>query len=204
MLRLLVIAAVSVVALFPLLNITTEVFGLSDNTGGIVSAILAFVVVPYLLLAAWPAQPNPEVIPVDMDDPIMREQMHRARSEIARFISGLKEARQEAFIKFPYRFGDETEHVWGVAHAYDDGYFTVSLASQPVGEVGEAAMARLRIAEQDLEDWTLTDARGRISGGYTMLAMARIYERDFGRLPKSYARDLRDFVDFNWPDSKGS
>ncbi len=199
--RLIIIAVISLVSLFPLLMFSTEVCGLNDSAGGIVSIVLGWVVLPALLLKFWQGRPEPSVIPIDIDDPIMQEQINRAKSELPRFIEGLNSGNLEAFIKFPYEFDGEVEHVWGVAHSYSNGQFIVSLASDPIGEVRDELHSRLKIAESKIEDWTLTDAKGYTQGGYTMLAMARLYEKGYGKLPKMYSKDLERFVDFKWPEN---
>ncbi len=199
--RLFIIAIISLASLFPLLMFSTEVCGLSDDSGGIVSIVLGWVVLPALLLKFWQGLPDPSAIPVDIDDPIMQEQIQRARSELPRFIEGLHNGNLEAFIKFPYEFEGEVEHVWGVAHSYGGGQFIVSLASEPVGEASNELHSRVKVAENELEDWTLTDAKGNTQGGYTMLAMARLYAKNYGKLPKMYCNDLERFVDFKWPEN---
>lgn len=199
--RHIVVAIVSLFSLFPLLMFITEVCGLSDDVGAIVSVILSWIVLPSIMLGFWKGQPDPSIIPLNVNDPIMQDQIIKAKSELARFIDGLNSGELEAYIKFPYEFGGEIEHVWGVAHSYQEGVFVVSLASEPVGEPEQDMPSRIKIKETDLEDWTLTDSKGSTKGGYTMLAMARIYEANYGQLPKAYAQDLRRFVDFNWPEN---
>ncbi len=199
--RLIVVAIISLISLFPFLFFTTEVCGLSDNAGAVVSVIISWVALPSLMLTFWRAPPDPSVMPVDIHDPIMQVQINRAKSELNRFIDGLNEGELDAYIKFPYKFEGQTEHVWGVAHSYQDGVFVVSLASEPVGEPGQEMRSRIKINESDLEDWTLTDSAGNTKGGFTMLAMARLYEKNYGNLPKAYTQNLSRYVDFNWPEN---
>lgn len=197
--RLLVIALLALVSLIPLLMVSTNVCGLNNDAGAVVSVILGWILLPVILLHVWKGKPNPAVMAVDVDDPIMQAHIARATAQLPRFIDGLQRAESAAYIKFPYVFDGEIEHVWGVAHAYQDGAFVTSLASAPVGALPETLPPRLRIPAAEIEDWTLTNAHGQTQGGYTMLATALIYEQRYGKLPKHYADELRHFVDFTWP-----
>lgn len=197
--RLLVIALLALVSLFPLLLFTTNVCGLNNDAGAVVSVILGWIVLPIILLHYWQGKPDPAVMAVDVDDPIMQAHIARATAQLPRFIDGLQRGEWAAYIKFPYAFDGEIEHVWGEAHAYQDGEFVTSLASAPVGALPENLPPRLRIPVAEIEDWTLTDAHGRSQGGYTLLATALLYEQRYGKLPQRYADELRHFVDFSWP-----
>lgn len=199
--RLIIVAIISLFSLFPFLMFTTEVCGLSDNVGAILSVILGWIVLPSLLLGFWKERPDPSVIPVDIDDPIIQELTDRSRAEINRFVVALDEGKKEAYIKFHYKFGGETEHVWGLAHSLKDGNVIVSLESSPVGEVPENIYERLTINLESVEDWMLVDSSGKTYGGYSILGLAKIYTRDYGKLPKRYSRYLERFVDFTWPEN---
>ncbi|MEL7313130.1 MAG: DUF2314 domain-containing protein [Pseudomonadota bacterium] len=195
MLRLLIIAGISLASVVPYLAIFNRWLDIGNDLAGYVSLPLAWIVTPYVLLKVWPGKPDPNVIPVDPDDPIMSAAVARARSQIERFQNGLQAGRKEAFIKFPYQFGDHTEHVWGSAHSLDGDFVIASLESMPVGELPEAVFERLRIPLDDVEDWMLVDAKGTTEGGYSTIAHAKVYERDYGPLPKHYRKQLETFVD---------
>lgn len=199
--KLVVVAIISMVSLFPLLMFTTEVCGLNENVGVIVSVLLGWVVLPSIMHSFLKGRPDPSVIPVDMADPIIQELIDRSRAELNRFVEALDEGKKEAYIKFPYDFGGETEHVWGLAHSLKDGNVIVSLESNPVGEVPEDVYERLSIDLESVEDWMLVDRLGKTYGGYSILGLAKIYTRDYGKLPKWYVRDLDRFVDFTWPEN---
>jgi len=193
--RLLAIALISLLALVPALAVTHRFMGLGSDVSGVISMIFAFLVTPALLLRIWRDKPGFDALPVDRDDPVMLEQVARAKRELGRFLEGLNQNRMEAFIKFPLAVHGDTEHVWGVAHSFSDGVFVTSLASNPVGGLSDEMLNRIRVPVDDLEDWMLQDAAGKTYGGYTMLALARIYEREYGRLPRKIRKELEPFVD---------
>ena len=152
----------------------------------------------YGLGRVFPGQPPP--IPIETDDPLMKEAFDRAKREWHRFERGLAEGKREAFIKYPMKtgFGDN-EHVWAIAHAIDNGHVVSTLASQPVGDDVELKNERQRIRIEDVEDWMLMEDSGRMEGGFTQIAMAKIYKRDKGYVPYAIRKTLPDMADLNDP-----
>ncbi|TCK02586.1 DUF2314 domain-containing protein [Marinobacterium mangrovicola] len=198
MFRLLAITFISFCSVVPFLMVFHRFLELDDDVAGYISFFLAWIITPAILLRIWKVPPYFEALPVDIDDPIMQEQINRAKNEFGIFISGLKDGKLESFIKFPYEIEGNTEHIWGVAHSIKGEAVIASLASDPVGETPEELLERLDVPFDDIEDWMLQDSKGLNQGGYTLLAMAKIYERDFGKLPKRYAKELEPFVDIKW------
>ncbi|SFC74694.1 Uncharacterized conserved protein YegJ, DUF2314 family [Microbulbifer thermotolerans] len=200
MLRIFTVSVISFLSFFPIYMFVTEVCGLNDDFGAVVAIALAIIAVPAVLLKLWKEKPSPEVIPVNVNDPVMKEFVEKSRKQIDRLIEGLEEEKKEAYVKFPYRFGGEIEHVWGTAHYIKDGYVIVSLDSSPVGDLPEEVYGRLKIKLEEIEDWMLVDTDGTTFGGYSILAHAKIYTREYGSLPRDYERYLKRFVDFDWPE----
>jgi uncharacterized protein YegJ (DUF2314 family) len=201
MIRIISIVLISFASLVPYLMIFNRWLEVGNGLAGWISMILGWIVTPILLLQLWKVKPSPEVIPVNIDDPIIQELIDRSRSEINRFLSGLEEGKKEAYIKFPFEFSGETEHVWGLAHSIKEGSVITTLDSTPVGEVSEEVLERLSIDLDSIEDWMLLDRSGKTYGGYSILGLAKVYTRDYGKLPKAYTRDLERFVDFSWPEN---
>ena len=199
MIRIFVIATLSLASFFPFYMLTTNGFGIDDNWGATVSGLLAILVLPSILLRIWRGKPSPDVIPVDKNDPIILELAEKSRHEITRLAQGLAEERKEGYVKFPYKFGDDIEHVWGIAHYIKEDYALVSLDSSLMGALPENALGRFKVKLDELEDWMLVDSDGKTYGGYSILGLAKVYTRDYGKLPKAYQRDLKRFVDFDWP-----
>jgi uncharacterized protein YegJ (DUF2314 family) len=130
----------------------------------------------------------------------MAAAMEQARREFRRFKAGLAEGRKEALVKYAMQTGyGDNEHVWAIAHSFDKGSVVTSLASEPVGDVDVKA-ERNRIAESDIEDWLLIDNENRMEGGFTQIAMAKIYKRDKGYVPYAIRKGLGQFVDLKDPD----
>ena len=74
-----------------------------------------------------------------------------------------------------------------------------TLASAPVGDDAELKNERQRIRITDVEDWLLIDDSGRMEGGFTQIAMAKIYRRDNGHVPYAIRKSLPDMADLNDP-----
>jgi uncharacterized protein YegJ (DUF2314 family) len=133
---------------------------------------------------------------VESEDSLMREAIEKARASLHVLTDGVAEARDQAFVKFPLVApSGATEHIWGIVHAVRGDEAVVSLANDPIHEQPAGQTPRMTTRLRDAEDWMLVDQGGRIRGGYTTIAMFRIYERDHGSLPKSMRRDLEVFVD---------
>ena len=146
----------------------------------------------------FPGEPPP--IPIETGDPIMEQAMQQARREWHRFERGLAEGKREALVKFPLKtgFGDN-EHVWAVAHSIDNGEVVASIASEIVGDEAEVKNERQRVPVSEIEDWLLVDDGGRMEGGFTQIAMAKIYQRDKGYVPYAIRQTLPNMVDLNDP-----
>ena len=141
-----------------------------------------------------------EPMPVDSDDPLMLKANEQARRESNRLKRGLHEGRKQALLKFPLKTADgETEHIWAVIHSIDGETATITLANEPVGTL-EDENPRQQVHMSDMEDWMLVDGDGKAEGGYTHLAMARIFKREKGYLPRAIKQGLRDFTDFRYED----
>lgn len=162
-------------------------------------AVLGVFVGFYGLGRAFPGQPPP--LPIETGDPLMEAAIQRARREMNRFKAGLAEGRREALIKYALKtgFGDN-EHVWAVAHSIDDDAVIVTLMSEPVGDDAEIKNERTRVSLAEVEDWLLIDDNGRMEGGFTQIAMAKIYKRVKGYVPYAIRKGLPNFADLDDPE----
>lgn len=198
MIRLIITAIISTFMIFPLMILFDSFMGIDNSIAGGLALFFGYIVTPIIILRIWKGKPDIDALPVDINDPIMVEQITIAKKNVERFINGLNDGKLEAFVKFPLDVEGSIEHVWGTAHSFVDKNIVVSLASYPVGEPSEDMFERMTIPVSDIEDWMLQNAHGETQGGYTLYAMARIYERDYGKLPKKYIKDLDPFIDLNW------
>ena len=112
-----VVLGVGLVMGFAALN-----FAFGEKEWGMLFALIpsaGFVI--FGLGKVFPGQPPP--LPIEPDDPLMREAFDTARREWRRFERGLGEGKREALIKYAMQTGyGDNEHVWAVAHAIDSGH----------------------------------------------------------------------------------
>ncbi len=196
--RLLAITLLSFCSVVPFLVIFHRFLELDDDIAGYLSFACAWVILPAILLKVWRSKPDLETLPFEPDDPILLEQMAISKSNIKRFINGLNAGKLEAFVKFQIHCEHHAEHIWGVAHSITNDSVIISLANEPIDSPNIKVNERMHINLSEIEDWLLVDSEGKTQGGYSMYAMALIYQRDYGKLPKRYAKDLANFVDFQW------
>lgn len=137
----------------------------------------------------------PPAMLVAPDEPLMSAAYDNARRDYRRFKRGLEEGRREAFVKYKLNIEpEEHEFVWALAHSIDKGSVIASLVSEPVADV-DVPPERTRIPESEVLDWMLVDQEGRIEGGYSEIAMAKIYKRDTGYVPYAVRQHLKNFAD---------
>ena len=184
-------------------------FGLAMIAGGLWAAIsesrwkylgaclFGFFLASFGISKLFPGQPPP--IPIESNEPLMSAAIEQARREFKRFERGLAEGKREAMVKYAMKtgYGDQ-EHVWAIAHAIDSGAVITSLATEPVGDI-DVKIERTRIPVSEIEDWVLVDTDDRVEGGFTQIAMARIFQRDKGYVPYAIRKGLKNFADLNHP-----
>ena len=75
----------------------------------------------------------------------------------------------------------------------------LSTANEPVYELDESKHQDLRerVPLSEIQDWLLMDKDGSCEGGYTHLAMVNSYKKTYGKVPKKYLEDLRNFTDID-------
>lgn len=198
MFRLLVITLLSFIAIVPFLVLFNRILDVGNDLAGYLSFFFAWIVTPIFLLNIWKVPPDIMVIPVEPDDPIMKPQIEKSRKNLERFYAGLNTGKLEAYVKFPYAFEWGIENIWGLAHQIRDESIMVTVESTPIHDIPEEMYERMSVALKDIQDWMLVGSKGKTQGGYTILAHAKIYQRDYGKVPKKYIKDLERFTDFSW------
>lgn len=137
---------------------------------------------------------------IDPQDPLIVAATDQARNEVNRLKEAVNEGRKQVFIKFPLGMQNgATEHIWGLVHQIEREDVIVSLANEPI-DTPKNEDLRIRVALADIEDWVLLSSDGSTEGGYTMKAIAQIYKRDKGYLPRTLRKELAVFKDFRIED----
>jgi uncharacterized protein YegJ (DUF2314 family) len=149
------------------------------------------------LFARW-RSPRPEFAPLATadDDPLMLAAFARAKESRPRFLSLARAPHQHALVKLRFvSSSGETEHLWSeVLEVLSDAELGIRLVTSPVTHSGP--LERLhRCSMEDVEDWQVRDAEGRIHGGYSQRAMYAIARRDGVKLPKALLRHEAEYAD---------
>ena len=205
MLRYVTILATSLLLLFPTYWIMRPLVSSDGNAWALAALICAGF--SAVMLKLWKVYPSINDIPIDAGDSDMRDCMRRSKSEFHRFEEALSEGEKEAYVKYRFQRDDgRSVQVWGVAHALKDGCVVVSLQGFADYLVSKPAHAfrheenfepRSKIPLQKVEDWMLIDNEGRAEGGYTHLALVKIYRRLHGKIPRRYLQELESCVDID-------
>lgn len=145
---------------------------------------------------AYPGQPPP--LAIETGEPLMETAIESAQAALDRFKAGLAEGKREALVKYAMKTGyADNEHVWAVAHTVDGDDVVTTLMSEPVGSDADVNNERTRVPLGDVEDWLLIDSTGRMEGGFTQIAMAKIFNRDHGYVPYAIRKGLPNFADLD-------
>lgn len=171
---------------------------LSQNQSLAAGVAIGCILLPSVLLKIWRHKPKFSVFKADPKDPIMLEQAAVSKREIRKFLKGIETGKLDAFVKISHEIKGKNEQVWVRVISIDNNEVFAVLSIEPKLKIGKPKETSLQIPLDNIEDWTLITSRGEIYGGYSNLAIARIYERDHGRLPDEEIEELNNYLDFEW------
>lgn len=153
------------------------------GTGVVV--LLAAGLAAWMLLRWRMSRPDFPPLKTSPDDPLLEEALERAKATVPEFLARLQEPRQSALVKLRFvSSSDDVEHLWAeVLEVLGPDELGVRLVTPPVTHTGP--LERLhRCALDDVEDWQVRDAAGKVHGAFSQRAMFAIARRDGVRLPK--------------------
>lgn len=153
--------------------------------------IAMVVLIALVILGAWLylrlVSPRPEFPPLETrpDDPLLIEAEAKARGSLSRFLDLAREPGAQPLVKLRFvSSAEQVEHLWAeVLQVLSDSELDVRLVTPPVSHSGRLER-RYTCSVDDIEDWHVRDASGRIHGGFTQRAMFAIARRDGVKLPK--------------------
>lgn len=147
-----------------------------------------FVFNPYAYLGA---------MPVASDDPIMQKAIERAKQTLSEFWTMYPEHREDSMVKFRFTTDTgETENLWGdlLEVDTDAGTARVYVRTLPVSQTGEMESTQTVPFDQ-IVDWQVEMRDGSLRGGFTNLALFKIYERQEGHMHPAFLDQLGRFQD---------
>ena len=171
------------------------------NLGAGMLLIVGFLVVVLLFLRWRSPRPDFPPLPTSPDDPLLLDALSKARASLDDFTRLLREPRQHALVKIRFvSSSNEVEHLWAeVLELLSETELGVRLVTPPVTHSGQ--LDRLwRCTFDDIEDWQVRDATGRVHGGFSQRAMFAIARRDGVKLPRKL---LEQEKEYSWsPESQ--
>ena len=162
--------------------------------------VTAGIFVLLLLFLRW-RSPRPDFAPLPTapDDPLLLEALSKAKASLNDFKRLLREPREHALVKIRFvSSANEVEHLWAEVlelpgekelGVHELG---VRLVTPPVTHSGQ--LDRLwRCTFDDIEDWQVRDATGRVHGGFSQRAMFAIARRDGVKLPRKLLEQEKEY-----------
>lgn len=155
------------------------------------------VAVTVWLFLSW-RSPRPDFPPLDTSpyDPLMVEALAKARASVGRFLALAQAPKDSALVKLRFvSNSDRVEHLWAeVLEVVSDKELRVRLVTPPVTHSGY--LDRLyRCDIEDIEDWQVRDAQGKLHGGFSQRAMFAIARRDGIKLPRKLLAHEHEYRD---------
>lgn len=163
---------------------------------GMIVALVGIVCIYLFLRRLYGWEPQFAPLATAPDDPLMLEAQARARDTLAHFLDLARGPRDNAMVKLRFvSNAGEAEYLWAeVLEILGGDELGVRLVTPPVTHTGQLErLYRCRLDE--VVDWQVRDADGKIHGGYTQRAMFAIARRDRVRLPKRLARLEAEYRD---------
>ena len=139
--------------------------------------------------------PDIESIDIDRQNDTWREGEARAKTQIQRMLNAIEEAKFEVSVLVSISERDEEELIWVTAHGKKDSGLVVSLYKDDPEGHAEPVYGRQTLKLESIIDWMVFEGDGYAQGGFTRLAMFKIYKTKYGRLPKRYKEEIEYYRD---------
>jgi uncharacterized protein YegJ (DUF2314 family) len=139
---------------------------------------------------------------VDSNDPIMRAAREKALATLPAFFRLFPKHPNDCMVKFKFETDQkQTEFLWGDLREVAEDKARVFLRTPPVNHKGELPRD-IVIPISDIVDWQLERQDGTLRGGFSNLALFKIYEREEGRMHPKFAEQVARFKDLT-PEEQG-
>lgn len=113
------------------------------------------------------------IIPMDDDDPAMRQAVATARQRWGEFVEGFASCDANGpppMVKAPFTDGENTEFMWVAVTALENGVIYGTLENSPANLPKYRQGQRVQIREDQVNDWLLL-RDGATLGGFTLKAL---------------------------------
>ena len=118
-----------------------------------------------------------DIFLVEADDPEIVHAITQARRTVPSFLAALRDPKpnQESFaVKYPFKEGEQVEHMWVEKVSYDGSVLRGVLNNYPERLRNLEADQPVEVSPAEVSDWMYVED-GRLIGGYTMRVTFRRY-----------------------------
>ena len=131
--------------------------------------------------------------PVDPQDPLMIAAKEKAISELPQFARLFEERPNDSMIKFAFETDKgETEFLWGDLLELSETKAKVFLRTPPIDHAGPLER-EMTVPRDSIADWQVEFPDGTLRGGYSNLALFKIYEREEGTMHPKFLEQVERF-----------
>jgi uncharacterized protein YegJ (DUF2314 family) len=131
--------------------------------------------------------------PVDSQDPLMIAAKQKALSELPQFERLFAERPTDSMIKFAFQTDKgETEFLWGDLLELSETETKVFLRTPPINHSAPLDRA-MKVPREAIVDWQVEFPDGTLRGGYSNLALFKIFEREEGTMHPKFLEQIERF-----------
>ena len=158
------------------------------------AVLVAFLIVHFVWEALFP---DPFLYlgarSIDPDDPLMIAAKQKAIEELAQFAEVFKKRPDASMVKFAFQTDQgDTEYLWGDLLELTDTNAKVFLRTPPLNHQGSLER-EMTVSRDTIIDWQVEFPDGTLRGGYTNLALFKIYEREEGAMHPKFLDQVARF-----------
>lgn len=146
---------------------------------------------PFLYLGARQVDPN---------DPLMIAAKEKAISELPSFEELFAKMPNDSMVKFAFDTdGGGTEFLWGDLLKLSQTEAKIFLRTPPINH--SAPIEREMIVPREaIVDWQVEFPDGTLRGGYSNLALFKIFEREEGTMHSKFLEQVERFKKLSWKE----
>jgi hypothetical protein len=140
------------------------------------------------------------VMPVHKDDPLIIEAERKARETRDHFFTKLyPEHKEDSMVKVAYVNADgETEKIWGDLVDVAEEDVEIFIRTPPIKPKPDCQQ-RMRFPRSAIVDWSVEFRDGTLRGGFSNLALFKIFERQEGYMHPAFKKHVDRFKDIGEP-----
>jgi len=176
-------------------------FGLGNAHWGIkVGAILVGILVVHWIWERvfYSSLPPPGTMQIAKDDPLLLAAMEQGRATFGKFLEIYPQHKSDSAVRFAFETDAGTvESLWGDLLELDERNATVFLRTPPFEHKGKLEQ-KIVIDRDKIHDWQVAFRDGTSRGGFTIVAMFNIFEREQGDLPPQMRAQMQQFKEIDW------